>query len=448
MDPGRPVRPELHHEPRPIPDSENALPLLLEASENVRLDIVDDVLLEALGAVVEDEASYPPGEAARALDAHIDANERALALVDAALERGVLQLPEASTRQEPDAYMRLVQVTRLAETRLARAKRSAADGKIEDSARDILALVHLGELLVESKSYVHSMIAGMHCRRTARSGARWFARLPDATPLLIGRILEAMPRVRERELLADLLPGEWSIYTLPSILRVPEDADLETLGGHFSGADSPEDRHRKAYVAAFVELLRGHPRPFDRSQTIEEGERLYIDLLTYLRGPWRLPEFDAGEIQAVKELWCEELYPEAAAPDITCWNPLEPPAPERLATAREALLRIENPAGKLLLARVLPFIERASHFEDEADREATRAVLALCLHVTREGAHPETLAELVSEGFLPSEPIDPFTDGPLGWSRRKLALSSTGPAGDGVGLEGNELVWSVPALRR
>ena len=445
IEPGSPVPPELRHEPRRLIDSENALPVLLEAGDNVSLDFGDDALLEALGAIAEEEASYPVGEAATALDAHIDANERALALLDAALARGAIELPKNWVLQDWDASMKLMQVVRLAETRLGRAKRNAADGKLEQSARDIIACGALGELIVESRSYMHASIAGAHWRRTARIGARWFARLADATPALIENILEGIPRVRERQLVADLLPQEWSVYTLPSILRVPEHADLETLGGYFSGAESPDDRHGKIYTAAFVELLRGHPRPFDRAQTVAEGERLYIDLLAYLRGPWKLPEFDAGEVQAVKEIWCEELYPEAAAPSTTCWYPLDPPAPERLATAREALLRYENPAGKLLLARILPFIERGRHFEEEADREATRAVLALRLHAARKGAYPETLAELVSGGILPSEPIDPFTDGPLGWSREELALSSTGPAGDGVGLEGNELVWRVPA---
>src|SRR5688572_14951609 len=50
IEPGSPVPPELRHEPRRLIDSENALPVLLEAGDNVSLDFGDDALLEALGA--------------------------------------------------------------------------------------------------------------------------------------------------------------------------------------------------------------------------------------------------------------------------------------------------------------------------------------------------------------------------------------------------------------
>ena len=443
------MHPELQYERRQLPDGDNALPLLLEASAvMVDADLDDDVLLEALGTVVEEEASYPGGDAARALDAHLTANERALGLLDGALARRALQVPEHWIRRDWDSFTKLVKTARLAGVRLARAKQSAAQGKLEDSSADLVLLAKYGEMIVESKAYLVLVYIGDQCRRMARNGARWFAGVRDAPPGLIAKLLEATPPVRERRFLADLLPMEWSRYVLPSILRVPADADLERLAGHFSGAESPLDEHRKTFVTGFVELLRGHPLPFDPSQTIKEGERLYLELREYLSGPWKSGDFDAGEIEEVQKLWPEELLPDAASPDSTCWNPLAPPDPERLATAREALLRIENPAGKLLIGEILKFLYREEHFEREADREATRAILALRLYHARRGAYPETLSDLVTEGILPSVPIDPFTDCPLGWSRDRLAVWTVGPDGKGIDEDGNELVWRVPALRR
>ena len=445
--PGHRVHPELRYERRQLPDGDNALPLLLEASEAmVDADLEDDVLLEALGSVTEDEASYPGGDSASALDRHIAANERALGLVDSALARRALQVPEHWVRRDWDSFTKLLKTARLAGVRLARAKRSAAQGKLEDSATDLVLLAKCGEMIVESKYFLLSMIAGTHYSQTSRSGARWFAGLREAPPGLIAGLLEALPRVRERQFLADLLPMEWSEYVLPSIRAVPAVADLETLAAHFSGAESPFDQHRKTFVTGFVELLRGHPRPFDAAGTAAEGERFYIELRWYLQGPWNVPDFDAGEIQEVQDLWPEELLPDAASPDSTCWNPLAPPDPQKLATAREALLRIENPAGKLLIGRILEVLYREDHFDREADREATRAILALRLYHARKGAYPETLAELVTEGILPSVPIDPFTDGPLAWSRERLAVWTVGPDGQGIDEEGNELAWRVPAI--
>ena len=444
-EPGRPIPPELRYERRTIPDSGNALPLLLEASDAVSLDFGDDVLLEALGAVAEEDASYPAGDAAKALDAHIAANERALELVDAAVARGVLEFPERWVRTNWDHFTKLVRVARIIDTRMARAKRSAGRGDLEEAARDIVLLVKFGDMLLESKVYLLAVIVGDFCSRRGREGARWLAGLEDAPPGLASRLLEAIPRVRERELVAGLLAMEWSEYVLPFIQAVPRDADLEVLAGHLSGAESPLDPHRRTFVKGFIELLRGHPRPFDSTSTVTEGERLFIELQMYFRGPWNVPDFDAGDIQEVQALWPEELLPDAASPESTCWNPLAPPDPEKLATAREALLRIENPAGKLLIGGILEFLHRAEHFRGEADREATRAILALCVHHDRKDAYPETLAELVTEGILPSVPIDPFTEGPLGWSRDALAVRTVGPDGKGLDEEGNELVWRVPA---
>jgi len=72
-----------------------------------------------------------------------------------------------------------------------------------------------------------------------------------------------------------------------------------------------------------------------------------------------------------------------------------------------------------LVRAFMPSFERllTLRFEGQAGHDATLAVLALLRYQKQEGRYPESLDELVLGGYLKELPMDPYSDGPLVYSR-------------------------------
>jgi len=75
--------------------------------------------------------------------------------------------------------------------------------------------------------------------------------------------------------------------------------------------------------------------------------------------------------------------------------------------------------GNLLLVSLVPAVDLGStvSFRCQVTRDALATTVALLRHENEKGQFPASLSDLVSAGYLSGLPMDPYSDGPLGYRR-------------------------------
>jgi len=172
-------------------------------------------------------------------------------------------------------------------------------------------------------------------------------------------------------------------------------------------------------------LLQGHPRPFDRKQTVGWFADVFLSRIDNLNRPWGSqvdvekkyrPLYDTlPSLLAAKEMLDEDEKP-------------TPTAAELLA-AQSALRGIDNPVGRYLLGELTGGgMEMTSvAFRYEAQNRETALALGAIVFKRRTGKWPASLDVLSARDGIDKKLADPFTDKPFRFDSRNLVIFSAGP---------------------
>lgn len=281
------------------------------------------------------------------------------------------------------------------------------------------------------------------------------ARDRSVEPAELERLSESLLRLDyDPTWCANSLRAELHFFTLPTIKLLADAPDLPAMvevlvkyrGESFFGAEDEDEE--PVLRKLLMELLAGHPQPFDPVATVEiVGAQAMGTLdkaeLPRSQRPPRLP----ADVVAENALW-----PSQAIELLNWWTwgayfELEedaaPLTPASTATARERLAGVSNPLGKLLFQSD-PYDHALSLWDHQkVDHALTQCVLAGRLFWDKRQRVPKALEELVAEGFLESVPTDPYGDGPLRYDPERGLVWSVGFNGKDDGGVSGELTEEV-----
>ena len=396
------------------------------------------------------------GETARKFVEWLDRNQEAFDLIDAGIARGRLQLPELQ-HSAPDTYYSST-VIDIALIRTAKARVLALAGDFDGAARELLAVQRMGELLAEGEGGIGSfgdiwIIFGL-----CASDLIWLSGRANVPQDVLERLIAGLPPLsRLGEAYAQSLRINLTKVWIPSIRETLKADDPELRrslpdGTGKWGLDFPGEAGA-AFAADFKHMQLDL---IDPTETLGMLSRYYAEFIRNATGTWkgRLKGLDA-ELKQWRKSW-EEPY-KAALESVR-----QVLADDRAVTEDERARLAEtmnNAMGRSLLVVDLPAMNTflASCFRFRAEREATRAVIALRLYEIRHGELPATLAELVEDNILKAVPRDFFSDGELLYSRERRSVWSVGPdETDDGGDPGDadlplarrkDEVWRIPASR-
>jgi hypothetical protein len=485
---------ELAYRRQPLPDGQNVLLLLKQARDKfVKLNKLekDAERWFAIWSASDWTKPFPKGEDARRLKEYLDANRRPIALMDEAIARGRLQLPEyrrGGDRADNELAYNPSLWHELRDVRMLHARRLFESKRYGPAVAELQALLRFGELLRQCDGIAMHQRAGRSVQCVAASGMEIAAGLKAVPDAELEAMLGALGRVTHTgDKVADGLRVDFWSQVLPELTDLPADGDLgrvvsTVIDKYRPGPDplvniNPELDALKSDVLA---LLKGHPAPFDRAETVRLAALGYAAAVQNLQRPWpdQRPHPTASVLQEVAA-WPEPLAlgPMSVAP-LYLGHERKKVSAEELAKVREQLRRVRNPLGKHLLRDVLmagPSGWTKAKLGSTARLEVARCIIAIRLYERRHGTAPAALDALVTARILPEVPRDPFDGQPLRYSRDRAILWSVGPDGkdDGgekpdpaAGLEllnllrppgvpelpkpprssrGSDLVWDIPS---
>ncbi|HUY87142.1 MAG TPA: hypothetical protein VMV10_00245 [Pirellulales bacterium] len=488
------VHPDVRLRRAALADRENAYSLWAEAAAHLApFEIAEYDEFESRACESQQDLGYwlPEGAVRAKLRDQIEHNRRALETANLGLSLGRFQWPEPRGMEYFAEDTALVDFFRpLARIRDFKARLHASCGEFGQAARELTNSLRTAELALDGDGIIVTYLVGIACHGSALASMRGLARLAGAPPAAIAQMLVTVNRGWQgAEALAQSIRTDFHYYFVKRLESLSACDRLEALvdallKGFYSDApiswdEQPPGPHPDGRSAwrrqRLLELLAGHPAPFDAGSTISASSHELADLVHRSDAPWR-----AGRERSAEErLLPEEHWPAQLSPDFP--YELLGPGPEArkaveelleltqeddgslsnladlarhwqapdgaaLATARENLRRLDNPVGRLLAQSEIGVLPNCVDllFRTRALREATKAVLALRLYQIQRGRLPDDLESLVEVGLLAAVPADPFADRPLGYSRERAVVWSVGPDG---ALEGGEppsnLVWSV-----
>jgi tetratricopeptide (TPR) repeat protein len=422
--------------PRPMPPAErNAYFAWVRLPENVREEPLespdgeeeDEERVDPRRAALEDvlwgDAPFPDGELGELLEAWMRELEPLQGILDEGIARGEYEAPpdvgesEVSLPRSPVGAIRV-----LTTARRLRVKQLAASSRLDEACAGAVKLLELARLFASSPGGIEAMLGSFHAVLAVRQALWLSGQAPGAAEVQRRFIaaLASLPVGVHRELLL----SESCLLAFPGIDRL--DLDPASPGfGVPAGLPAPRTLDGKNAIAA---MLEGHPRPFDRDETL----RLVADVFRRLAGTDLAPppgELDLPSLGIPQLEEVERIVPAGLRGGLLTGAP---PSSAELVRAREALREVANPLGKYLAAATADLhgaaLEKMA--QDVTDtialREVVLAVLGIRLHRIHAGEPPAALEALVAAGRLPRLPIDPWTGGPLRYRASDLAVWSVG----------------------
>jgi hypothetical protein len=479
----------------PVPDSANALPLWRAAAQaTVAIERSEEACdAESASCSATDEVPAPsPDELKRRSDA-IDKNRKALELIDAGIERGRLQFPEIPDPETFGVALDLLSPWRdLARVRAWRVDQALADGDVRQAVHDVIALVRFGDLFSNADGVVVHYLCGVAFRGIATSSllSMTSQRLPRHAlePLLeaINASL-ASPDGLEQSMIVD-----FHKTLLPLIDRIPHEAGIEDLidillASHYATqskglSDEPVPDVEERLVwrrERLLQILQGHPRPFDKAETIALIQQRLGEAIDELASPWvpGLIEFGTRVRQWQRQwhgrrlcratrCWPFQLTPVCGveglgesdqarqwlakmAQPLDRWFSIFRPISDReIPRVRHRLRAVSNPVGLLLAEHHAPFLTaRSSRLQHRLCLEVCQAVLAIRIFETLRGRLPAALAEVVDAGIVGAMPRDPYSRGALHYSAHKRLVWSVGQDGRNRRGRFQHSPWCFPGFR-
>ena len=354
---------------------------------------------EDAGAVEPTESDYA------ALATWCQAGKASLEAVDAGLRCDALQFPAtdgfgAGWASVLELIAGLLKVSHLL---AIKAKLLERNGDMDMSTRELLKLYRMGQLICNGDGLIVCYLAGSGIRSRALNQLQVAVQSKQLTSTTARVAQEELLRAtRSEEGLAQAHRIELIHFSIPTVERIPETDHYEQLIDYlveqhyetslFSDMDDSavkvsqpiRDERQALRKRQLNQLLAGHPKAFDREETIRILVQVisrYIGWLDFvMRSPnsrWRHRVRDmAAKWSRIESLidtdgaWPESLAPsfpfelfgedeaaEAARKKFSytadgefppAWRPL---SPSNLANCNQLLRRVANPVGKILAAQ-------------------------------------------------------------------------------------------------
>lgn len=247
--------------------------------------------------------TFPDGEEGRHVRDVLQANQPALELLELGIQRGRVQLPESQDTQGfCESLDWLFAMRNACYLFRARAMAAAADGDLEVAARDLLNILHVGEILCNAEIFVFGYLRGVSLQRGVMASMRGLAGvagLPDRVRAALAAGLRSS--LAQPSDLARCVRCELRNWALPYVDCLPEDKDLETLVKTWVEKHTNDstwefeldeatkraklEARRAQYRRDLLFLLEGHPRPFDKVATARLVGWYAADTILRLRPP-------------------------------------------------------------------------------------------------------------------------------------------------------------------
>lgn len=477
------VHPDVRLRRTVLPDRENARFLWEEAARYLSpVESPEYEDFETRECMSEHELGFwlPEGAAREKLREQIERNRRALETANLGLSLGRFQFPEPRGGEhfaEDTALADFCQS--LARIRDFKARLHASCGEFVQAARELASALRTAELALDGDGIVLTYLLGIACEWKALDSMRGLARLPAMPAAAIADMLSALESDWQgAEALSQSMRCEFHYYFLEQVAPLSECQSLTTLVDALlksfysdasmlnfaEGSRGPHPDGRSAWRRQrLLELLAGHPSPFEPGATVSASSRSLAEIVRRAEEPWRPGCKQSEENELLPEdCWPTHLRagfpydllgpgPEArktveefseSMPELACYWRV--PDEAALDAAREKLRQLDNPVGRLLAKSAIGHLPSCVDmlFRNRAVREATKAVLAVRLYQIQRGRLPDDLQSLVKTGLLAAVPADPFADAPLGYSRERAEVWSVGPQGQAT-VWMSETTWSV-----
>ncbi|MBI4586242.1 MAG: hypothetical protein HY717_19705 [Planctomycetes bacterium] len=441
---------EVRYQRAALPEEKNAC-LYWERIESGAFD--DWEVKEEKNEALREDRPFPLGEAGEDLNAWLSGKEGVLERFERGAELGRYQVPEAGGTSQTGMGMKLMRVSEL---KLLRAKRHAGQGKFREAGEELRGVFKICRLVISGEGHAVDYLMGSGPLNLGLAGVRNLAAheaIPDAELTGWIEFLEKNPIATEE--VAQSLKVELCWFFIPRVVvKLPETTGSADLAGPLAAilaGELEKEAYRASLEKLLAALLKGHPAPFRKVETVKLTGRYFAQALENLRRPWGERRSITGqELKEEVEAWPEEArlpVEKFIRLSLEEDRPLEI-SEEEIARARAALAKIPNAVGKFLVREMLRDDKLFGNLFElllgryhgvRAEWEATRAVLALRLHARKHGRLPESWGDLIAERILSRAPEDPFSGRTLRYSRERKILWSAGPDGqDGGGEEWSE----------
>lgn len=310
-----------------------------------------------------------------------------------------------------------LQLQALIEALHFRAMLALADGRPAEAVRDYALAFRIAERLTQTEGPLVIWNVGVLLLNATNAVLRrqaWNAALDSKAVREL--LLSLGPTEPKSAALVSSLKGQLTLFFAGQLAAMPDPDHYQ------ENPANPEDVFN-TLVPLVRPLLRDHPSPFDREDTLRLAAEIYGLAVFNAQNTWprRKPLFEAA--LAISADWPPELL-------HLHEQPFSLP-PSRSAELRRRLSTVQNPFGKLLVgvhANMLDDLLVRSPLL-RADIEVTRLVLGLRLYNDAHGRLPAGLDELAS-GSLTYVPNDPFTERGFRYSAEHEVIWSAGPDGE------------------
>lgn len=281
-----------------------------------------------------------------------------------------------------------------------------ADRRLPGAVSDLLAARAVGTNLC-GHGFLIQHLVGIATEAVANRGIQRLVRNPGLSDR---DLLALLGRQRPKRLArtAESLRFELVNCTVPMLALMPfddhpsvlKDRELEVKEEE-NLAPSPE-----------VEILAGHPNPFDRRATIGLAVAAFTELVE---------KCEKGDANLKLE----------QDPIAAMWPPESEegrPSPETISRARANLSKVQNPFGHYALDQTLSVFSEMGKAElkSQNDAHATRVLIAAELFRRKNRREAASPTELVGPGLLQTWPKDAYSGKPFGFDAKRKIIWAAG----------------------
>jgi hypothetical protein len=461
------VDPKLAHRYTPIDPETNAWPLWKQAVEAYVKEPEhwddDDTMWR-----FQDGGPTPQGKLLRELRDWLRQNEKARRLTDEGTAKGAFELPRATESVKLSLGMdETMELRALANLKGMQCRVLLLDDQIDDALQEAQSIIKMGSVLLHSESLFVDFLIASAILSIGYCAAYDMALHPKAKRGHAAKAFELLSIGPDRDIFNDSLRVEFCRWFLPELARLPQTRDPLTLATvamtpHWDLNYKPSEKELAEVQRAIrdtASILAGHEHPFDRDATLRMANELHIAWFAELEKPYWKRRAD----------WGETIFDEMSAwPDFASVTPecllsggfeaaTRPPTEDEFAVARKALHQIDNVVGKHMIAEQYKARWRDSVEMFEVRLRSMQLRIALSHYERAHGELPATLDALVSDGWFPHVPIDPYDGQPFRYSSEHRLIWSVGQNGDNDPFSDKQLttplpdaedmnsVWKIPA---
>ena len=456
------VDPELRYRHTPLAADKNAWPLWQEACKRHVEEPSDDSFDDQHERFLE--GRQVSLDFLKRLTDWSSKNDQSRLLTDQGIARGAVKLPPATSgdffANDIDYIMNL---RRLASSKNVLCRLRLHHGDVTGAITEANSVIEMASTVLRGECLFIDYLVGIAILTVGKASLERAATAPQASTgqarKAIATLSVARPR---RDDLKRALRVELCRFFVPMIAKYPDTTSSDDLAAHWLSefdaiADEllpKETRGLKKRIALTQSLLEGHPRPFDKKDTVRCASNLLKAVLGELGKPVIKRKAVSNSLETELRFW-----PAAAANDLffVLEDSIFPETKELsandIARARDALRSVDNVLGKYvaLSAEVVPNAS-ASDF-NRARIDASRLKIAFHWYQNVHSKMPAKLDELVDDQLLPEIPQDPYDGQPFKYSAERRVIWCAGEDGKNSGvISANEdpedpfdvkLVWRI-----